>query len=316
MKKRLLAVALALAVTFAGGASLSSSASARPRISYCRQHRHSSKCTTPTTTTTTTTVPQSTTTTTTTAVPTTTTTVPAATTTTTQPVTSYLFDDEFNGTALNLSAWDPVAALCSQIGGQSSCPLATNVSEGNGYLDLRLRRDSTQSTGYSGTIIGTTDFNNPAGNVHETFPVPFSMTVRAEMPTVSGAWPAIWMVSVANPRYELDMAEVRTTPPAQLDCASHYWINGQDQPSGDSYSQETLSPGWHTFTANVTTSSVNYYVDGTLCGTGPGVTGHFDLLMNNLLGTAGTWGANGGQPATSDPGPWDLLIDYVRVSAL
>lgn len=66
-----------------------------------------------------------------------------------------------------------------------------------------------------------------------------------------------------------------------------------------------------------TDAATKAYVDGAPIGTGfYGVSGSFGLLLNNGIGNSGSWGADGGQPASTDPGPWDLLVDYVHVTAL
>jgi hypothetical protein len=76
-----------------------------------------------------------------------------------------------------------------------------------------------------------------------------------------------------------------------------------------------MARNWHTYSADVTPERVEYRVDGELCGIGPGVTGRFGLLLDNIVGAPGSWGSGGAQPAHDAPGPWDMKLDYVRVTA-
>jgi hypothetical protein len=76
-----------------------------------------------------------------------------------------------------------------------------------------------------------------------------------------------------------------------------------------------MGQNWHIYAANVYADRVEYQVDGASCGVSYGVSGEFGLLLNNAIGTPGSWGSGGSQPSASDPGPWDFLVDYIRVSA-
>jgi len=55
-----------------------------------------------------------------------------------------------------------------------------------------------------------------------------------------------------------------------------------------------LEPGWESFV-----------------GAGP-----LPMRHGLTLGELGSWGGGGKLPAASDPGPWNLLVDYVRVSRI
>lgn len=242
---------------------------------------------------------------------------------------SYLFDDEFNGSTgaqPDASKWilhdekcDPPTAY--------SCPKHSNVfQDGSGHLVLRTQRESSNylSGGpYSGAWVSTFNYGYgwPPTSVKASFPVPFHIEMSALMPETPGGWPAFWPMNVdktsAQGINELDVAEERMTNPTVAGCHQHYWVNGTDQKSWDgSLTVADMGQNSHVYSADVYSDHVDYQVDGQKCGTASGAGGKFGIVLDNAIGSPGSWGSGGGQPASSDPGPWDFLVDYIRVSAL
>ena len=138
------------------------------------------------------------------------------------------------------------------------------------------------------------------------------------MPNTAGAWPALWARSDDGGQ-ELDIAEERMTFPTAAGCHQHQWSGGVDTRLFDAgVAVSNMAKDWHTYTADVTETSVTYMVDGLTCGVAYGVpTGSWhNAIIDSLLGAPGSWGSGGGAPAASDPGPWNMLVDYVRVSRI
>jgi hypothetical protein len=160
----------------------------------------------------------------------------------------------------------------------------------------------------------------PPPNVKASWTVPFRIEVRALMPDSPGLWPIVWPMNVDRSRsqqiHELDVVEQRMTQPTVSGCHQHTWLNGVDIAAWDGH--RTVSHtgrNWHTYSADVRADRVEYRVDGELCGVAPGVSGRFGVLVNNWVAKPGSWGSAGAQPAATDPGPWDLKLDHVRVTA-
>jgi hypothetical protein len=253
-------------------------------------------------------------------VPTTTT---SPTTTTTPP--GYLLDDEFNGSAgspPDPASWVNVEGTDLGVGSFSKAANATQ--DGAGSLDLKIDREAYHGRAFAGSSIGTYQYQTgwPPNPVKVSFPVPFKYEVRFKLPNVAGAWISPgWLQNVDRPTsqniYELDAGETRTTFPTFFGANQHTWLNGSDQQAANGGGSGTDGrTNWHVMTLEATSTACRYYLDGTLVATYYGVSGRFGVQLQSEIADAGSWGAGGAQPDPSDPGPWDLLIDYVRVSAL
>lgn len=230
---------------------------------------------------------------------------------------SYLFSDDFTGQTLDPTKWDVITA-----GGPDGGPVrAGNVfQDGQGNLVVRASRSGSA---FVGGFVGTFAYGSgwPPLNVKGSWPVPFRLDVRARMPNTPGAHAGIWLMNTdrtqAQTIYELDVAEERMSQPTVAGSHQHAWLNGKDTDAQDAtLTVSNMASNWHVYSSEVHADHVTDYVDGQAVGTFYGVTGHFGLLLSCEIDPAGSWGAAGGQPAASDPGPWDMLVDYVHVSAL
>ncbi len=269
--------------------------------------------TTPTTAgvTTTTAAPTTTTiapTTTTTIAPTTTTTI-APTTTTTVPSTSYLFDDEFGGTSLDVTKWQPnwLGGSNSTItppinGAEASCYDPKQVTEpGDGLLHLAAAaRSCTASNGktyaYASGLVNThSHFTFTAGHLE----------ARVWLDGANGTiynWPAVWTDGTGTwpSTGESDVMEGLSGQ------ACFHYHSPSGGPGGCVAGNFT---GWHTFGETVqvtssTTTLVTYYYDGVKVGSETGVNAPHYIILN--LGVGGYGG-----PLTA---PSSMLVDYLRVT--
>jgi hypothetical protein len=243
-----------------------------------------------------------------------------------------LFQDDFNGPSgapPNPSSW---TAFPNDISGylRTSPVRAENARQtGTGRLAMRVQREPDGYRGpfatpaaYSSSFIGTFGYGTgwPPTGVKRSFPVPFRVEMRARYPDAPGLWGGLWPMSVDRDNrgqgvYELDVAEQRTTLPTEAGCHWHLFRDGAVTSWDGARRNVTLSD-WHVYGAIVRRGGVDYYVDGRRCGTGPapGVTGRFGILLDMKVAPPGSWGAAGGAVPDDDPGPWDLLIDYVRAT--
>jgi len=212
---------------------------------------------------------------------------------------------------------------------QGSCPARNNVfRDGEGHLVLRVRR---QGTRYRGAIAGTFIYTGswpPASKTIGWRP-PFTVKLRAKMPSSPGLWSSAWYQSVNQPRarglFELDQVEQRTSVPFRHNTFVHFHKNGAvvDALDWDCFMDlSTAVSTYHVYTMVVASASVVFRVDNRLCGTytnlavpagSAAFSQHtFGVLLQNVVGAPGSWASGGRQPTGS--GPWDMVIDWLGIT--
>jgi len=240
--------------------------------------------------------------------------------------TTYLFNDEFDGAASSApdsSKWSNVDGML--LDSLMSYSKAANAFlNGSGQLVLRITREAWHGKAYAGASIGTYQYATgwPPSPILASWPVPFRYATRFLLPNVAAAWVGPgWNQNVDRTTsqniYELDLGETRTTFPTVFGANQHTWLSGSDTAAANGSGTGTDGrTNWHTMTMDATSTGTTYYLDGTLIASYYGVSGTFGLQLQNEIADAGSWAAGGSQPDSGDPGPWDMLIDYVRVTAL
>ena len=228
----------------------------------------------------------------------------------------YLFDDEFNGTAVDTSAWSVLNRGGDASNHEAQCYVPGNVNESGGNLAITSKVDpSCQGYRYTSGMVQWKKFNFTEGTVE----------IRAEQSGGQGSWPAQWLLGArcqaanltTNENVggcdwpepgsdEIDIAEFKTGGPTTV------LQNVVSGGSGFRTCTETVSPAdqnWHVYALTRTPTSLTWSVDGRTTCTQRAVvpTDPTFLIINNAMG-----GDGGGRV---DPGdfPQTMLIDYVRV---
>jgi hypothetical protein len=253
---------------------------------------------------------------------------PPAPSPTPTPSQSSIFEDTFSGAPgapADPKKWVLRGDKCDGFTKRSCAKNANVFQDGAGNLVMRVKREPNGWLGggpFSGAFLGTFQYGSgwPPKNIKSSWAPPYHIEMRALMPNSPGLWTAAWDMNidrtVAQGRWEIDWAEQRMTLPTTAGCHQHYWVYSTDKNTWDGrLNVSNMAFNWHVYSADVLRDRVEYRVDGKLCGTGPGVSGRFGLLLDHIVGKPGTWGAAGAQPAANDPGPWDMKIDYVKVTA-
>jgi beta-glucanase (GH16 family) len=239
--------------------------------------------------------------------------IPATATSTSTPVLTGqpLFDDEFNGSALDSAAWVALNRGGDASNSEQEYYTPSNVTEAGGNLALTINPDTSHSGySYASGMVQWKSFNFTYG----------TLEIRAKLP--SGAWPALWLLgsncqatnvisadNVAPCNWdtpgseEIDMTEVfgsRTSVNQQV----HSSVLGNP---GCTAAVTDASQNWHTYDLVWGPGSLIWKVDGTttcsIKNTAVPSKPMF-LLMNTAM--------NPGMPGIS--GPEQLQVDYVRVS--
>ena len=225
-----------------------------------------------------------------------------------------IFDDEFNGTALDTSKWS-TGWLASGITGpvnsfEKECYDPAQVSETGGALNLSLI-SKTESCG-----IADPEYASGMVNTNGKFSYTYGfLQARVWLPAKTGDpsqvadWPAVWTDGQNWPADGED--DVVEGINGQACAHFHSGVDPGGVAAADGTADvsaksgcvnEILTGGWHTFGANWEPGSVTYYYDGKDVGSvTSGVTSAPMFVILNYAA---------GAPYQS---PSTMKVDYVRV---
>ncbi len=221
-----------------------------------------------------------------------------------------VFEDDFDGTALDTSKWRTCYAWASDEG----CTNSSNeelqwyqkddVIVSQGTLRLRAQRRSVNGYRYtSGMISSQGSFSFRYGYCE----------ARARVPKGRGLWAAFWVAPEDN-RWppEIDVLETLGQQPNTVHLTHHWREESRAGPSGFSqtYTGPDFTAEFHTFGLLWEPGQLVWYVDGVERHR---VVHHvpaepFYLVANLAVG--GSWA---GAPDSDTPFPSDYEIDYIRV---
>jgi beta-glucanase (GH16 family) len=185
-------------------------------------------------------------------------------------VEQMIFDEEFDGTTLNLTKWHrcyPYAV--DKVGCTNGPPLELewyskdNDSVSKGRLRITARKQHLHGYDYtSGMIVTGGSPTQPPGF---TFLYGY-MEMSAKLPPGAGMWPAFWLLPADGSwPPEIDAMEWQGGTPT-IDYATIHWgkqVNGQHPQSGTAYdSQVDLAAGFHSYGLDWQADSVTWYFDG------------------------------------------------------
>lgn len=239
------------------------------------------------------------------------------------PTPGLIFEDTFEGPAgspPNPANWVNLDGI--DWGPASKAKAANAYLDGAGHLVLRVVREPWLGKAFSGAVVASYQYQTgwPPQNIKHSWPVPFRYECRVLFPDVDSAWVGPgWLQNVDRPNtqsiYELDCGETISTNRLIVGANQHTWLSGKDVAGADGAmpcSDNRLN--WHTVAVEARADSCRYFVDGVLGQTHYGVSGRFGVMLHNAIGDKGFWAFT--EPDPADPGPWEMLVDYVRVTAL
>lgn len=222
-----------------------------------------------------------------------------------------LWGDDFNGTSVNTSNWGYDIGAGGWGNSELEYYRSENATVSGGYLNITAKRESYGGAAYTSARLKT------QGKKSWTYGF---MESRIKMPKGQGLWPAFWMIgndigSVGWPKCgELDIME-HVNSDATITGTMHWDIGGSHVLYN---AQKTVDvSGWHLYQMNWNSTSIKWYVDGSLYLTGNianniNSTEEFHLPFFFILNVAvgGNWP---GSPNSSTPFPAVMQVDYVRV---
>jgi beta-glucanase (GH16 family) len=231
--------------------------------------------------------------------------------------TGLLFDDEFNGTALDTNAWVAMNRPGDASNLEVQCYRPGNAAVAGGELVLTSRADtSCQGYAYTSAMVQWRSFNFLYGTIE----------VRAREAGGTGTWPSEWLLgadcqvsNVTTPDNagtcnwpypgsdEIDITEFTDSSP---------WVDHQNLITGGNPRHEChpiisdASQSWHVFVLVWQPGVLTWKVDGVVtCTLTQDVPSHpMFLMINTAIGGAG------GGTVDAATLPQVHSVDYVRVS--
>lgn len=238
-----------------------------------------------------------------------------------QPGYTLVWNDEFDGNALNLNVWNQEIGNGASGWGNNELEYYTNSTKNtfvsNGNLIIEARKENIGGFNYSSGRMTT------QGKKTFTFG---RIDIRAKLPVGKGIWPALWMLgsnitTVGWPECgEIDIMELVGTNPSRTHGTAHWKTqNGSPINKGGSYNLPSgnFSQQFHVFSIVWEQDIIKWYVDDQLFFTlyktdvnpanYPFNAPHF-FIFNVAVG--GNWP---GPPDATTQFPQRMIVDYVRV---
>jgi beta-glucanase (GH16 family) len=231
-----------------------------------------------------------------------------------------VWSDEFDSTGLpDSTKWDYDTG--GNGWGNNELEYYTNARSANarlenGHLVIEARKEPFNGSAYTSARLVT------RGKAKWTYG---KFEIRAKIPSGRGTWPAIWLLSAAQPMTwpddgELDiMEEVGFNPNIIYGTAHNKLYNGaQGTQKGGNINIPTAQDSFHVYSIEWTTNQVRWSVDsvGYFAYSDPGLgfnawpyNAPFYLILNIAVG--GNWGGQQGVDTTIFP--QQMLVDYVRI---
>jgi beta-glucanase (GH16 family) len=227
------------------------------------------------------------------------------------------FDDEFDGTSLDLSKWRPNWLSGSDTGvtkpvddAELSCYDPRQVSVAGGALALTAEaRRCTASNGVtypyaSGLVESRHDYTYTYGFAEARMLLPANTDgSRGAVGSCGPNWPAFWINGYGSSVGEIDVMECLGDDTRWTYHWDGYRQSSASVPAGWRAAMPRTADGWHTFGVNWQPNRLTFYYDGVEVGTQTvAVPTDPHYLIANL-----------GVSGTRISAPQTVKIDYVRV---
>lgn len=215
-----------------------------------------------------------------------------------------VWNDEFDGTTINLNKWNYRAE--GTVRNYGTVSRQTISPDGNGHVSIKVTKDSNGK--YFIGELGTQGIYEPTYGYFEC---------RAKMNLQLGPHVAFWlqsptMTKVGDPAVngtEIDIFEYHRKTPDIVNFNLHWNGYGTDhQTTGKKVTYPEINSGFHTFGLEWTKDEYVFYVDGKeTWRTTSAVSNRSEYLILSTELTG--WG---GDPALGNF-PDEVIFDYVRV---
>ena len=213
------------------------------------------------------------------------------------------FDDEFDGSELDLGRWSPHDPFGHARDGQiqAFAPEAVSVSGGQLHLKAQatteakpVRDDGKDREYVSGIVTTFGTFAQMYGRFE----------IRCKIPAGRGLQTAFTLYPVPlAPLPSIEVLTVSGRTPARIDVANHWGTPGTARSFGDSFAVPDLSAGFHTIAMEWDKDKIGWFVDGKETFRSSEGVPHQQMFLLLELSLGG---------APDVPLPLSLDVDYVR----
>ena len=232
---------------------------------------------------------------------------------------SLVWNDEFNGTELDLTKWNREVGVFVNNEEQIYTTSEFNSYVHNGFLNIIGESKLDSDTSYTSARLNTSGKHSFKYGRFEA---------SAKLPSSSGSWPAFWMLSediytIGWPLSgEIDIIEYVSNDPGKIHssihCEDYNWVNQTE--STDSYTLNNVSSGFNLYIVEWYADKLIFKVNETIIHTFENdgfenqsswpFNTNFFLILNLAIG--GDW-VEGIDGVIADNYYDRFLIDYVRV---
>jgi beta-glucanase (GH16 family) len=216
-----------------------------------------------------------------------------------------VFDDEFNGSALNTRTWQtlfPWGACNIPSNHEQQCYVPSAIHEATGVVRLTATRTGGRHTPYASGLLSSYASFHPIYGFFE---------IRAHIPQGRGFWPAFWLApeDMSWPP-EIDVFEVgNSVHPTQVFLTNHYGTRQHARQVDTRVTIPHLFQGFHTFGLDWEPHAVTWYIDGVQRFR---TTSNIPKKPMYLIANLAVGGGWSGQPDASTRFPSSFTIDYIR----
>lgn len=216
------------------------------------------------------------------------------------------FQDEFNGTALNLTNWSPNDPW----GRERNRELQAYVKDAFEVRDgiLHVKADKGQAF-YAGK---QRDYTSGMMSTYGKFSQEYGrFEIRCRVPAGKGMWPAFWLLPdpLGWPP-EIDVLEVLGHEPTKLYMTHHFrQAQGGRGSHGGSWVGPDFSAGFHEFAVEWSPQAIVWFVDGVERFRSEKTIPQGKMYMLVNLAVGGDWP---GAPDEKTKLPASFDVDYIR----
>jgi beta-glucanase (GH16 family) len=212
-----------------------------------------------------------------------------------------VWNEEFNGTALNNARWFS-ENIAWPYNAEQQYYLPQQATVGNGRLEIKAERRT----------VGGRNFVSARINTSPSFAQQYGrFEARMRVPAGQGFWPAFWLLPATQQwPPEIDIMETIGSHPNRVYFTHHWGTVSNVMSNGTTYTGVDYTAGYHRYAVEWSPTRVDWYLDGALRFT---TTGNFPhepmyIILNMAVG-----GTLPGNVNATTPFPRSTLVDWVRV---